>query len=83
MATHFPVLPGKSCGQRSLVGYGPCDHKRVGHNLVTNQQQQQDLFEVPFEKERGLFSSVCLSHHMSPTATSCKHTHTCLCSNQG
>ena len=28
-------LPGKSCGQRRLVGYSPWGHKRVGHNLRT------------------------------------------------
>ena len=33
-------LPGKSPGQRSLAGYSPCGHKRVGHNLVTKQQQE-------------------------------------------
>ena len=39
MAT--PVfLPGESHGQRSLVGYHPWGHKRVGHNLATKQQQQ-------------------------------------------
>ena len=32
-------LPGKSHGQRSLVGYIPWDHKSVGHNLGTKQQQ--------------------------------------------
>ena len=31
-------LPGKSHGQRSLVGYSPWGHKRVGHDLVTKQQ---------------------------------------------
>ena len=30
-------LPGKSHGQRSLVGYSPQDGKRVGHDLVTKQ----------------------------------------------
>ena len=25
-------LPGKSCEQRSLVGYSPWDHKRVKHD---------------------------------------------------
>ena len=25
-------LPGKSCGQRSLMGYSPWGHKRVGHD---------------------------------------------------
>ena len=34
---HF--LPGKSHGQRSLSGYSPWGHKRVGHNLVTKRQQ--------------------------------------------
>ena len=28
-------LPGKSHGQRSLVGYSPWGHKRVGHNWAT------------------------------------------------
>ena len=27
-------------GQRSLAGYSPWGHKRVGRNLVTKQQQQ-------------------------------------------
>ena len=30
-------LPGKFHGQRSLEGYSPRGHKRVGHNLVTEQ----------------------------------------------
>ena len=33
-------LPGKSHGQRSLVGYSPWGHKRVGHDLGTKQQQK-------------------------------------------
>ena len=29
----IPVfLPGKSCGQRSLEGYGPWGHERVRHD---------------------------------------------------
>ena len=32
-------LPGKSRGQRSLVGYSPWGHRRVRHNLVIKQQQ--------------------------------------------
>ena len=31
-------LPGKSHGQRSLSGYNPWGHKRVGYNLATKQQ---------------------------------------------
>ena len=76
MATHFPVLPGKSYGQRSLVGYGPRDHKRVGHNLVTKQQQQQDLFEVPFRKRKGtFFLSVLIPSHVSYSYFMQTHTH--------
>ena len=33
------VLPGKSHGQRSLVGYSPRGPKRVRHNVVTKQQK--------------------------------------------
>ena len=77
MATHFPVLPGKSYGQRSLAGYSPWDHKWVGHNLVTKQQQQQDLFEVPFRKRKGTcFLDMRVSSCVSPTANCCKHTYT-------
>ena len=32
----------KSHGQRSLAGYSPRGHKRVGHDLVTKQQQQRN-----------------------------------------
>ena len=33
-----PVLPGKSSGQRSVVGYNPWGRERVGHDLATKQQ---------------------------------------------
>ena len=36
-------LPGKSHGQRSLVGYSPWSHRRVGHSLVHKQQKCQSL----------------------------------------
>ena len=31
-------LPGKSHGQRSLVGYSPQGRKRIRHDLATKQQ---------------------------------------------
>ena len=41
----IPVfLPGKSYGQRSLEGYSPWGCKRVGHNLVTKQQQLLQIY---------------------------------------
>ena len=33
-------LPGESHEQKSLVGYSPWGHKRVGHDLATKQLQQ-------------------------------------------
>ena len=33
------LLPSESHGQRSLVGYSPRFHKRIGHDLVTKKQQ--------------------------------------------
>ena len=37
-------LPGKSHRQWNLLSYNPWSCKRVGHNLVTKQQQQQQKF---------------------------------------
>ena len=34
-------LPGKSCGQRSRMGYSPWGRKRVRHDLSTKQPQLQ------------------------------------------
>ena len=51
-------LPGKSHGQRSLVGYRTWGCKRAGHNLVTNQQQhiQRKMHRVyeDFGNEKSL-----------------------------
>ena len=33
------LLSGESHGQRSLAGYSPWGHKRVGHDLATKQQR--------------------------------------------
>ena len=32
-------LSGKPHGQRRLAGYSPGGHQRVGHNLITRQQE--------------------------------------------
>ena len=34
-------LPGRCHGQRSLAGYSSWGHKRVGHNLVTNNNKRK------------------------------------------
>ena len=49
MATTSVVLPGKSHGQRSLMGYSSWGPKRVRHDLATKQQQQQDI--VTYSRE--------------------------------
>ena len=54
MATPPASLPGKSHGQRSLVGYNPWGHKRVGYNLVTKQQQQIKKKQQLFSFEQNL-----------------------------
>ena len=41
-------LPGKSYGQRSLVGYSPWDH-RVRHNQGTNTSLRAGMHSPPFE----------------------------------
>ena len=38
IATPPEFLPGKSYGQKSLVGYSPWDCKREPHDLETKQQ---------------------------------------------
>ena len=39
-------LPGKSHGQRSLVGFSPWGRKRVGHNLM-NKPQHACMPKIP------------------------------------
>ena len=50
MATHSGFLPGKSHGQKSLVGYCSWDRERVRHDLATKLQQQN-------HKQLGLSAS--------------------------
>ena len=38
-------LPGKSHRKRSLAGYSPWGHKRVGHNSTTKQQATTNCLE--------------------------------------
>ena len=41
-------LPQKSHGRRSLAGYSPWGHKRVGHNVVIKQQSWLHIGSVSF-----------------------------------
>ena len=55
-------LPGKSHGQRSLVGCSPWGQKRVRHNLGIRQQFQEKnlatyLPELIFEKPAELIQT--------------------------
>ena len=52
MVTHSSNLPGKSCEQRSLVGYNPRGCKRIRHKLATKQQQSQPIRrQAPLKRE--------------------------------
>ena len=50
-------LPGKSHGQSSVAGYSPWRHKRVRHDLETNQQYQG--CEVGLPNVVGIATHVC------------------------
>ena len=43
-------LPGKSHGQRSLAGYSPGGHKRVGHDLATKQYENKRYWQAQIIK---------------------------------
>ena len=46
-------LPGEFHGQRGLEGYSPWGHKRVGHNIVTEQQQQIQGKRMVFSTDKA------------------------------
>ena len=43
IATHFSILAWEIPWTEDPGGYSPWDHKRVGHDLVTKQQQHHTL----------------------------------------
>ena len=48
MASHSSILAwGESHEQRSLVGYSLWTRRRLRHNLMTKQQQQQQALIFP------------------------------------
>ena len=54
-------LPGKSYGQRSLVGYNPWGHKRVGHDWATKQLSSTDFFPLGVKlREEGWWGKLCM-----------------------
>ena len=50
-------LPGKSHGQRSLVGYSPWGHKRVEHDLMTEQRSIRGTKNIKKKKSELLFNT--------------------------
>ena len=60
IAPHSSILPEKSYGQRGLAGYSPWGHKRVGHDLVT--EQQQSICKAL--KSLMLTTNLCQSEHL-------------------
>ena len=46
-------LPWESHGQRNLVGYSPCDHRRIRHDWVTKTtNSNMAVIESMFKKEK-------------------------------
>ena len=54
------VLPGKSHGQRSLVGCRPPGRQRVGYDLVTKQQQLCILQQLHNQAQRPFVAVIQL-----------------------
>ena len=46
-------LPGEFHGQRGLEGYSPWGCKKVGHNIVTEQQQQIQGKRMVFSTDKA------------------------------
>ena len=53
MATHSVFLPGKSHGQRSLVGYSPWGHKESDMTENTHIHKMKDMGEVQMGDGQG------------------------------
>ena len=51
-------LPGKSHGQRILVGYSPWGRKIVGYDLVTKQQQIWAVLKVERDSRNYIWDIV-------------------------
>ena len=50
MATYSKILAWEIPWTESLVGYGPWGHKRVGHNLVTEQSDSRACAGADFRQ---------------------------------
>ena len=64
MTTHSSILPGKSHGQRNLVGYSLWVAKRVRHDLVT--KQHNDKFKT------SMINILYHAHQYARTQGQCK-----------
>ena len=62
-------LPGESHGQRSLTGYSPWGHKRVGCDLATKQQQWVTLAS---ELTSHIYVILCNLLNFSESQLSCE-----------
>ena len=56
-------LPGKSHGQRNLVGNSPWDHKRVGHDLA-NKNNKISFWNHDKQRFHGLVLMVYKDNHV-------------------
>ena len=70
-------LPGKSHGQRRLVGYSPLGSKRVRHDLATKQQQYQ--YKNAYSEQSTVFSGTSMLVYCSDSVGQCN----CKCFTRG
>ena len=76
-------LPGKSHGQRSLVGYSPWGCKRVEHDLGTKNKKGSHFFFVfPSRHFQDCFQQTCCEGNGGPLDTTFlweSHLFPCMC----
>jgi len=71
MATHSIFLPGKSHGQRSLLGSIPWSCKRVRHHFVTKNNKEKSIIYIYLL----LFSRWVTSDSLRPHELQCARFH--------
>ena len=62
MATHSSILPGKSQGWRSLVGYSPWGRKESDTTERLNWTQLND-WNFHFQTRMGIYKTICIYIH--------------------
>ena len=69
MATHSSIFPGKSHGQRSLMGYSSQGHRESDMTECDKHTRIREKPDVKKERKETIFTSMANSlHTVSPTS---------------